>query len=124
LAAGAKLLFCRRVIIYTCASLIVVVFLQAVCCSDNVHCCPSGYTCDVSEGTCSKGLHSVSWNALAVRSIGKPSLMMLCALMALPSVLMGPPAVWCSQEIMAAVLILRCVLAVWLWVSVTVVFCP
>ena len=73
MVAGAKLLFCRRVIIYTCASLIVVVFLQAVCCSDNVHCCPSGYTCDVSEGTCSKGSHSVSWNALAVRSIGKPS---------------------------------------------------
>ena len=40
-------------------------------------------------------------------------LMMLCALMARPSVLMVPPAVWCNQEIMAAVLILRCVLAVW-----------
>ena len=28
---------------------------QAVCCSDHVHCCPTGYTCDVSAGTCSKG---------------------------------------------------------------------
>ena len=32
---------------------------KAVCCSDHIHCCPNGYTCDVSSGTCSKGLHSV-----------------------------------------------------------------
>jgi len=25
---------------------------KAVCCSDHVHCCPEGYTCDVSAGTC------------------------------------------------------------------------
>ena len=25
---------------------------NAVCCSDHEHCCPSGYTCDVSQGTC------------------------------------------------------------------------
>ncbi|CAH3195640.1 unnamed protein product, partial [Porites evermanni] len=30
-------------------------FPQAVCCSDGVHCCPNGYTCDVEEGTCTKG---------------------------------------------------------------------
>ena len=28
---------------------------KAVCCSDGVHCCPNGYTCDVAEGTCTKG---------------------------------------------------------------------
>ena len=27
---------------------------NAVCCSDGEHCCPQGYTCDVSEGTCTK----------------------------------------------------------------------
>ena len=27
----------------------------AVCCSDHTHCCPQGYTCDVSQGTCTKG---------------------------------------------------------------------
>ncbi|KAM5134808.1 progranulin [Mantella aurantiaca] len=27
---------------------------QAVCCSDHLHCCPSGYTCDVGTGTCNK----------------------------------------------------------------------
>ena len=27
---------------------------KAVCCSDGVHCCPNGYTCDVSEGTCTR----------------------------------------------------------------------
>ena len=27
---------------------------NAVCCSDHVHCCPSGYTCDVAEGSCIK----------------------------------------------------------------------
>jgi hypothetical protein len=27
---------------------------NAVCCSDGEHCCPQGYTCDVSAGTCIK----------------------------------------------------------------------
>ena len=27
---------------------------NAVCCSDHEHCCPQGYTCDVSAGTCTK----------------------------------------------------------------------
>nr|DBA22225.1 TPA: hypothetical protein GDO54_013272 [Pyxicephalus adspersus] len=27
---------------------------KAVCCSDHLHCCPSGYTCDVSTGSCNK----------------------------------------------------------------------
>ncbi|XP_068118179.1 progranulin-like [Hyperolius riggenbachi] len=38
---------------------------QAVCCSDHQHCCPSGYTCDVSAGTCNKPLE-------AGASLGKP----------------------------------------------------
>ncbi|XP_043531175.1 progranulin-like isoform X2 [Chiloscyllium plagiosum] len=25
---------------------------QAVCCEDHIHCCPSGYTCDVQKGMC------------------------------------------------------------------------
>ena len=28
---------------------------SAVCCNDHIHCCPSGYTCEVSDGTCTKG---------------------------------------------------------------------
>ncbi|XP_048245439.1 uncharacterized protein LOC124135118 [Haliotis rufescens] len=28
---------------------------NAVCCADKVHCCPNGYTCDSSSGTCNKG---------------------------------------------------------------------
>lgn len=27
---------------------------NAVCCSDKKHCCPHGYTCNISEGSCSK----------------------------------------------------------------------
>ncbi|XP_064589964.1 progranulin isoform X2 [Zonotrichia leucophrys gambelii] len=30
-------------------------FSQAVCCSDLVHCCPQGYTCDPEKGSCLKG---------------------------------------------------------------------
>jgi len=48
------------------------VLLQAVCCSDKLHCCPNGYTCDLSSGTCNKDQHSMSWNAMTVRS-KKPS---------------------------------------------------
>ncbi|KAM4691663.1 progranulin [Rhinophrynus dorsalis] len=29
---------------------------EGVCCSDHLHCCPSGYTCDVASGTCKKPL--------------------------------------------------------------------
>ena len=32
---------------------------SATCCSDNVHCCPQGYTCDVADGRCNQGLLSV-----------------------------------------------------------------
>lgn len=33
--------------------------LNAVCCMDKKHCCPNGYTCDLSGGTCSKA--DVTW---------------------------------------------------------------
>ena len=28
---------------------------NAICCEDHLHCCPSGYTCDVADGRCNKG---------------------------------------------------------------------
>ncbi|XP_071812567.1 uncharacterized protein [Apostichopus japonicus] len=34
---------------------------NAVCCSDHLHCCPNGYTCDVSQGTCSQGSEIMNW---------------------------------------------------------------
>ncbi|XP_076460916.1 progranulin-like isoform X2 [Babylonia areolata] len=34
---------------------------QAVCCQDGVHCCPNGYTCDVSSGKCNKGSIALPW---------------------------------------------------------------
>ncbi|GFR93817.1 granulin-like protein, partial [Elysia marginata] len=33
----------------------------AVCCSDKLHCCPEGYTCDVSQGTCNKGKDTLAF---------------------------------------------------------------
>ena len=32
---------------------------NAVCCSDEIHCCPNGYTCDLPLGTCNKGMNTV-----------------------------------------------------------------
>ncbi|XP_074835320.1 progranulin isoform X2 [Carettochelys insculpta] len=34
---------------------------EAVCCQDQVHCCPKGYTCDLARGSCQQGLLSVPW---------------------------------------------------------------
>lgn len=31
-----------------------VIIFQAVCCSDEVHCCPSGTTCDLQHSRCLK----------------------------------------------------------------------
>lgn len=28
---------------------------NAVCCQDSVHCCPEGYTCDVTKAVCQMG---------------------------------------------------------------------
>ncbi len=27
-------------------------YTSATCCSDDTHCCPNGYTCDLSKGQC------------------------------------------------------------------------
>uniref|UniRef100_A0A2C9K1T6 Granulins domain-containing protein n=1 Tax=Biomphalaria glabrata TaxID=6526 RepID=A0A2C9K1T6_BIOGL len=42
---------------YGCCPLV-----QATCCADHVHCCPNGYKCDLSAGTCVKGLDVVAWS--------------------------------------------------------------
>ncbi|XP_071945822.1 uncharacterized protein [Antedon mediterranea] len=34
---------------------------KAVCCSDKLHCCPEGQTCDTSEGKCLNGDQSTPW---------------------------------------------------------------
>ncbi|KAK3790504.1 hypothetical protein RRG08_060554 [Elysia crispata] len=34
---------------------------RAVCCADHVHCCPNGYRCDITAGTCSKGDDVIAW---------------------------------------------------------------
>ena len=31
---------------------------NASCCSDGLHCCPNGYTCDLAKGQCTKGSDS------------------------------------------------------------------
>ncbi|XP_016047503.2 progranulin isoform X2 [Erinaceus europaeus] len=36
-------------------------FVQAVCCDDHVHCCPSGFQCNTEKGTCEQGTHEVAW---------------------------------------------------------------
>ncbi|XP_048373527.1 progranulin [Sphaerodactylus townsendi] len=42
---------------------------EAVCCSDHIHCCPKGFTCDLAEGTCLKGTDSIPWLAKSSASI-------------------------------------------------------
>ncbi|XP_074599453.1 granulin-2-like [Brevipalpus obovatus] len=29
-------------------------FPNAVCCSDHIHCCPNGYTCDIQKSVCKR----------------------------------------------------------------------
>lgn len=36
-------------------------FVQAVCCEDHVHCCPSGFRCDTEKGVCEEGTRRVPW---------------------------------------------------------------
>ncbi|XP_075033396.1 progranulin-like [Mixophyes fleayi] len=43
---------------------------QAVCCSDHLHCCPSGYTCDGSSGTCSKPPEDTIESASTLQPLG------------------------------------------------------
>ena len=39
---------------------------EAVCCSDGLHCCPHGTTCDVKQGTCIRKTNSDGISAIAV----------------------------------------------------------
>jgi len=34
---------------------------NAVCCSDEQHCCPNGYRCDMSKGACVRGIIKLPW---------------------------------------------------------------
>ncbi|XP_019409475.1 PREDICTED: granulins isoform X2 [Crocodylus porosus] len=36
-------------------------FTEAVCCSDHIHCCPEGFTCDPGQGICQDGGATISW---------------------------------------------------------------
>ncbi|XP_073428938.1 progranulin isoform X2 [Dendrobates tinctorius] len=42
---------------------------QAVCCSDHLHCCPSGYTCDVATASCNKPSDSIK-EATPIQPLG------------------------------------------------------
>ncbi|KAL5246583.1 hypothetical protein ACHWQZ_G018711 [Mnemiopsis leidyi] len=42
---------------------------EAVCCDDGEHCCPSGYTCDVSAGTCNRADTQSELTVLTVGSV-------------------------------------------------------
>ncbi|XP_030076395.1 progranulin isoform X2 [Microcaecilia unicolor] len=46
--------------------------LEAVCCSDHVHCCPAGYTCNTSAGSCDKSLLSIPWVSRTQAQVTKP----------------------------------------------------
>ena len=53
-----KLLWKKRsfLVIYSkCFKKSIAFWLQAACCSDHLHCCPNGYTCDVVTSQCHKG---------------------------------------------------------------------
>jgi hypothetical protein len=45
---------------------------EAVCCSDHTHCCPSGYTCDTSNGTsCIRVVSPIGTNNQTVSTLKK-----------------------------------------------------
>ncbi|MGH0168892.1 UNVERIFIED_CONTAM: hypothetical protein FKN15_072131 [Acipenser sinensis] len=48
---------------------------RAVCCQDGSHCCPSGYTCDVTQRYCQKGGHTVPWFSKVAAFQNSPSLL-------------------------------------------------
>ena len=52
---------------YGCCS-----YAQAVCCSDGLHCCPHGTTCDVAKGTCVRSEKDSSTVALMVSKVRRP----------------------------------------------------
>ncbi|KAH0626955.1 hypothetical protein JD844_002278 [Phrynosoma platyrhinos] len=49
--------------------------LDAVCCPDHIHCCPNGYSCDQSTGSCVKRGDNVPWleKKAAILAIGSES---------------------------------------------------
>ncbi|XP_029428750.1 progranulin isoform X2 [Rhinatrema bivittatum] len=44
---------------------------EAVCCSDHVHCCPKGYTCNTAKGSCEQGGLSIPWTARSLTQVRK-----------------------------------------------------
>ena len=46
---------------------------QAVCCSDQKHCCPQGTKCDVAHGRCTRGEISIGWFAKTPALGGAPA---------------------------------------------------
>ncbi|KAG8446958.1 hypothetical protein GDO86_014410 [Hymenochirus boettgeri] len=44
---------------------------KAVCCSDDLHCCPNGYTCNIASGTCEKPMKAI---AVSLRATSVPRL--------------------------------------------------
>eukprot|EP01097_Dermamoeba_algensis_P000090 TRINITY_DN1029_c0_g1_i1.p1 TRINITY_DN1029_c0_g1~~TRINITY_DN1029_c0_g1_i1.p1 ORF type:complete len:184 (+),score=32.92 TRINITY_DN1029_c0_g1_i1:66-554(+) len=44
-------------------------YASAVCCTDHLHCCPSGTTCDVSKGSCTQSNSIVSKVAKIASSV-------------------------------------------------------
>ncbi|XP_040101082.1 progranulin [Oryx dammah] len=47
-------------------------FVQAVCCEDHVHCCPSGFRCDTEKGVCEQGTRRVPWMEKAPARLSLP----------------------------------------------------
>ncbi|KAM6450019.1 progranulin isoform 2-T2 [Liasis olivaceus] len=45
-------------------------FTQAVCCQDHIHCCPSGFDCDLSSGSCQKDGDHIPWVEKAAAVVG------------------------------------------------------
>ncbi|KAG6920928.1 granulin precursor, partial [Chelydra serpentina] len=46
---------------------------EAVCCQDHVHCCPTGYTCDLSGGTCQPPAAPIPWLEKTPARVRAPS---------------------------------------------------
>jgi hypothetical protein len=43
--------------------------LQATCCADKEHCCPSGYQCDIQQQKCVQDLQAIAMTP--VKSVSK-----------------------------------------------------
>uniref|UniRef100_A0A4X1THD9 Progranulin n=1 Tax=Sus scrofa TaxID=9823 RepID=A0A4X1THD9_PIG len=50
-------------------------FVQAVCCNDHVHCCPTGYQCNIEKGTCDLETQWVPWKEKIPASLSRPDLL-------------------------------------------------